>query len=134
MQESREITKIYTALVEGVMRPQNGELSHFLEKDLLHKKAIIHTVPTPIAKPCRLDYKTIELQNTTSRLEIRLHTGRYHQIRAQLSFVGHPIVGDAYYGASQLFIEQGICLHAAQLQFRHPITDEQISLSSFPVF
>lgn len=134
MQEDRLIKKTYTALVEGSIEPKQGSLKHFHYKDLMAKRAIISNEPDKETKPCHLDYSVQSINDGNSLVEIQLHTGRYHQIRAQFSFVGHPIVGDGYYGSQKPFVENGIGLHASKLSFLHPITKEAISLECPFVF
>ena len=73
--------------------------------------------------------KTIENFKNTSLLDIRLHTGRFHQIRAQLSFIGYPIVGDKKYGASSVLPEGRIALHAQKIVFNHPTSKEEIIIN-----
>lgn len=133
-QEAREIEKRYRALVEGIPQPAEAILKHFLVKYALEKRAEIFTEFVPGAKACELRYKTLAVAGDTSRLDIELKTGRYHQIRAQLAFTGHPIVGDAYYGAHTPYAPDAICLHAYSLRFRHPVTGEALAFVSEPAF
>lgn len=128
MQESRDIKKIYTATVEGLLETRKGLLEHFLFKDLLQKRAIIYAERKPDTKPCSLAYSVLEMGADTTMVEIQLYTGRYHQIRAQFAYIGHPIVGDAYYGAQKPYRPNAICLRATMLAFRHPISGEALSL------
>ena len=73
--------------------------------------------------------KVIENFKNTSLLNIRLHTGRFHQIRAQLSFIGYPIVGDKKYGASSVLPEGRIALHAQSIVFNHPTRKKEIIIN-----
>ena len=68
-----------------------------------------------------------------SLLEVQLHTGRKHQIRCQLASLGHSIVGDGKYGSSQTFRERDIALHAARVEFSHPINRSQLVSVAAPV-
>lgn len=117
--------KIYQALVEGAPQPRHASLTHYLRKEK-SLKATVFPRPTPNAKEALLDYQVIENFSATSLLDIQLHTGRFHQIRAQLSFIGHPIVGDKKYGASSALPEGRIALHARRMTFNHPISKEEI--------
>jgi 23S rRNA pseudouridine1911/1915/1917 synthase len=117
--------KVYRALVEGVPEPQQASLKHYLRKEK-PLKATVFPRPTTDAKEALLDYEVIETFADTSLVDIRLHTGRFHQIRAQLSFIGHPIVGDKKYGARSALPEGRIALHAQSMVFNHPTSKEEI--------
>lgn len=134
MQEARQIQKTYTALLEGRMYPAEGVLSHFLLKDPAQKKALIFERATEGAKPCRLDYRTLEGDDEKSRVEIILGTGRYHQIRAQFGFAGYPVWGDTCYGAEHVYGDHAVCLHASRLRFLHPVSGEPVTAESRPAF
>lgn len=129
-QEKRSIKKTYVARTEGLFEMKEARLAHYLVKHNLEKKAYVYEEPISHSKPCILDYVVTDEDEHTSLLEIQLHTGRYHQIRAQMAYVGHPIVGDAYYGAKEKFMDNAICLHATRLHFSHPITGEELYLLS----
>ena len=75
-----------------------------------------------ICKSIKRDGKTL--------LEIRLETGRYHQIRAQLAAMGHPILGDEKYGSSLPWKRDQIALHHGKLKFTHPVTKETLCFES----
>jgi 23S rRNA pseudouridine1911/1915/1917 synthase len=79
-----------------------------------------------------LEYKTLKNYASTRLLEIKLHTGRFHQIRAQLAFIGHPILGDKKYGAKTPLPERQIALYAHRLIFKHPISKEKVCIESPP--
>ena len=79
-----------------------------------------------------LDYKVLSHSERYALLEVELHTGRHHQIRAQLSHIGHTIKGDLKYGAKRSEPDASICLHARRLEFEHPVTHEQICLEAEP--
>jgi len=134
LQENREIHKTYTALVDGIPSPAEATLSHYILKDVLAKKSFVSNEPKKDAKPCQLSYQIISVDEDVARLEIELHTGRYHQIRAQLAFIGHPVFGDLYYGSKNPFLPNSICLHASRLVFPHPITKDMITVESSPFF
>jgi len=117
--------KIYRALVEGTPEPQQESLRHYLRKEKSLKATVFPRV-TINAKEALLDYEVIETFADTSLIEIRLHTGRFHQIRAQLSVIGHPIVGDKKYGASSALPVERIALHAQSMTLKHPTSKEEI--------
>jgi 23S rRNA pseudouridine1911/1915/1917 synthase len=117
--------KIYRALVEGTPEPQQASLRHYLRKEK-SLKATVFPRATINAKEALLGYEVIENFADTSLIEIRLHTGRFHQIRAQLSVIGHPIVGDKKYGASSALPLERIALHAQSMTLKHPTSKEEI--------
>ena len=117
--------KIYRALVEGTPEPQQASLRHYLRKEK-SLKATVFPRATINAKEALLNYEVIENFADTSLIEIRLYTGRFHQIRAQLSVIGHPIVGDKKYGASSALPVERIALHAQSMTLKHPTSKEEI--------
>jgi 23S rRNA pseudouridine1911/1915/1917 synthase len=124
-------TKIYRTLVEGTPQPQRGSLKHYLRKEK-SLKATVFPRPTPNAKEALLDYEVIEALANTSLLDVQLHTGRFHQIRSQLAFIGHPIVGDKKYGAHLALPGGQIALHALRMIFNHPTSKEKITIECPP--
>lgn len=125
---AKKYTKIYTALVEGEIKNAEGVLEHYLIHDDF--KATVAAKGNPEAKLARLHYKVLKFDKGNSLLEIELDTGRYHQIRAQLATIGHPIVGDAKYGSKKQFFADTIALHHKSIAFPHPVTGVQLILES----
>lgn len=96
-----QVKKLYIAVVEGKWNyPDEYLLSHFHKKDAKHFRAIVSESSFAGAKACQLQVRFLGYVEDKSVLHVELLTGRYHQIRAQLSAVGHPIVGDSLYGAT----------------------------------
>lgn len=123
MQEAmrkREVQKTYHAVVHGHLSPANASLRH----TLIHEDHL--AVVDPEGKEALLYYKTLELYKNKSLLEIELVTGRYHQIRVQLSEVGHPIVGDAKYGSCD--DKETIALTHVKMVFVHPTLKHSITV------
>lgn len=145
---NNEIKKIYHAVVEGVIKPSSGTLIHFLKKDENKKIALVSKLPKSGYDRSELSYKTL-LRTTCpdftprsnrgrkiedprlldnrdySLITIRLKTGRFHQIRAQLSAIGHPVAGDKKY--SRTFSSgkgAGLALCATEVEFKTATTDE----------
>lgn len=119
----RAMEKIYIGWVEGAPKEERGILKHYL----LHGS--FRAEISPEGKESILDYEVLKKEKDRSLLRIRLHTGRYHQIRAQLSAIGCPILGDAKYGSKKSW-EIGIALYASELAFKHPVSHEEIRVKS----
>lgn len=123
-----EIHKTYHALVEGKVTELEGELENYLVSDGRINKTFIAKESTPGAKLSKLRYLTLAVGDRYSLLEINLLTGRKHQIRCQLSGMGHPIKGDLKYGARRSNPDGGISLQAHKIEFVHPVSKEPISV------
>ena len=115
-----QVTKIYWAIVPNAMDPQEGICIDWLRKHERHRRVEVSEPEHALAKQARLSYRTLRRLGERSLLEIRLETGRKHQIRVQLAERGHPILGDRKYG-SQMAFAHGIALHARQLELEHPV-------------
>ncbi len=124
------MNKHYHALVEGIVEaPDEITLKDHLYKDSGSRRAVVAD-KAPAGTPLQeavLTYRTekiLEAENRTI-LSIKLVTGRFHQIRAQMSHIGHPIIGDGKYGAETTY-PKGIALVADRLEFVHPVTHEKV--------
>ncbi len=124
----RSIQKIYQALVEKEPPVLTGELVHWLKKDVKNKKAIVYESPVNQADKCHLKYQFKEKVGAYFLLEIELHTGKFHQIRAQLAAIGCPIVGDKKYNATAPYQQDAIALHASRLSFQEPLTQQLVTV------
>ena len=125
---NRETQKTYWAIVKN--KPQNSEdkLVHYLKRNEKNNTSKAHTKEVPESKLASLDYKIIKELNNYFALEINLHTGRHHQIRAQLSAIGCPIKGDLKYKFDRSNPDGGIHLHARKLVFIHPVSKENLEI------
>ncbi len=101
------INKKYLCLVHGILTPSSGALQHYLQKNSDNNSVAVYTAPRPGTKKALMRYRTISSKGPYSLLEVELITGRTHQIRAQLAFIGHPLVGDAKYGIQKNNRETG---------------------------
>lgn len=135
MIEKRQIEKKYLALVEGIPAVEQQILNQFHIKDKENKKAVIALSSLSRQfQPVSLSYKILQSDSLFSLLEIDLITGKYHQIRAQLGSIGHPVAGDVMYGSKYPSgVSNGITLHAYKLSFLHPITNQKMHIEHFPL-
>ena len=125
---NRETQKTYWAIVKN--KPENPEdkLVHFLKRNEKNNTSKAHLKEVPDSKLAKLDYKIIATLHSYFALEINLHTGRHHQIRAQLAAIGCPIKGDLKYGFDRSNPDGGIHLHARKLNFIHPVSKESLEI------
>ena len=130
--KSREAKKIYWAIVEGTKVPKQQSLKHWLVRNSKQNKSYAHKKEIANSKEARLSFQLHHSLDRYSCLEIKLDTGRHHQIRAQLSFEGHIIKGDLKYGAARSNKDGSICLHARSLEILHPVKKEAIKWTAAP--
>lgn len=128
-QRSRVLEKTYVATVKGTFPHRSGTLEHHL----LHadRRADVVDEGHPGGKLAKLEYRVTETSSGNSTVEVRLLTGRYHQIRAQLAAVRCPIHGDARYGSS-VSRKEGIALHHSHLVFPHPVGGQRVEVLCAP--
>ena len=124
--KNRETQKTYWAIVKNKTQKSEDNLVHFLKRNEKNNTSKAHLKEVPDSKVASLDYKIIKELNNYFALEIDLHTGRHHQIRAQLSAIGSPIKGDLKYGFDRSNPDGGIHLHARKLIFVHPVSKENL--------
>lgn len=126
--KDRKIRKIYWALVEGCPEKESDTLTHFLKKNEKLNKSFCVSETTEGAQKAVLSYQLLKKFERYSLLEVELFTGRHHQIRVQLSAMGHCIKGDLKYGAKRSNPDGSISLHAHQLVFEHPVSHQLIDV------
>jgi 23S rRNA pseudouridine1911/1915/1917 synthase len=127
----RQVEKSYLALVPLTECAGVGRLRHWLVKDEQQHRSEVVDPGHPRAQLAELEYRALRSDGTWTLLEVRLLTGRRHQIRAQLSAAGLPIAGDRRYGSHQMF-SRGIALHARRLEFVHPVRHHVLRFVSEP--
>lgn len=120
--------KIYWALVEKAPEKKQGTLEHYLVRNEQQNKSYVYDENRPNSKYCKLHYKQLLKSDKYVLLEVKLETGRHHQIRAQLAKIGCVIKGDLKYGAKRSNADGSIHLHARHLNFIHPTSKEPISV------
>lgn len=123
--QERSVKKLYLAVVPKDKVEQSGELTHFLRKDQAKNKTIAYDKEVAGTKEGNLTYRVLGQIDNYDLLEIQLHTGRHHQIRAQLAAIGAPVKGDVKYGARRGNRDRSIHLHAWKLGFKHPVSEKE---------
>ena len=125
-----EVNKYYWALTNTEPKAYQKRLEHFLIKDEKRNIVKAYEKPTEGAKKAILEYELIRSLNGIHLINVKLFTGRPHQIRVQLSSINCPIIGDLKYGATTPNADQSICLHAREVDFIHPVSKEKISITA----
>ncbi len=128
MFSNRETQKTYWAVVKNKPPKTSDNLIHFLKRNEKNNTSKAHLKEVPESKKASLDYTIFKELNNYFALEINLHTGRHHQIRAQLQAIGCPIKGDLKYGFDRSNPDGGIHLHARKLVFTHPVSKENMEI------
>jgi len=126
----RRVGRVYAALVEGRLGAATGTIEAPIGRDPTRptRRTISHT-----GKHARTHYEVVRVfeESNVTLLEVKLETGRTHQIRVHMSAIGHPVVGDITYGATRKDIASPrTFLHAARLEFSHPVTGEGLEIES----
>ena len=136
----RAVRKIYIALVQGKVEEDHGRIELAIARDpnrrtrMTAKRALL----LPNSRPARTDWRVLSRIDSTSLLEVQLHTGRTHQVRVHFSVLRHPVVGDTLYGAAgQLHIGRTTLpslgrnfLHSAKISFAQPRSGQLIEVSA----
>lgn len=126
--EEKTTTRKYVALVWGVINTDTGTIDAPIGRDLNDRKKM--TVTDINAKDAITHFKVIERYSNATLIELKLETGRTHQIRVHMNYIGYPVVNDPVYGRRKLIDETGQCLHAKTLGFIHPKTKEYMEFDS----
>lgn len=117
----------YVALVWGVIENDSGEIDAPIGRSKNDRKKMAIRAD---GKEAITHFKVLKRYEKATLIELRLETGRTHQIRVHMNYIGHPVVNDPVYGNRKLFDETGQCLHAKELGFVHPTTGEYMQFDS----
>lgn len=122
--QSGELSRTYLALVQGCPFPLKGSIDAPLGR--VDGSLILRQV-RPDGDPARTDYEVIAAGEEYSLVRLKLHTGRTHQIRVHMAYLGHPLVGDPFYGQEGLLGMKRTALHSWQIACRQPLSGGQLS-------
>ena len=117
----------YVALVWGVIESDSGEIDAPIGRSKNDRKKMAIRED---GKEAITYFKVLKRFKNATLIEVQLKTGRTHQIRVHMNYIGHPVVNDPVYGNRKLFDNSGQCLHAKELGFIHPTTGEYMQFDS----
>ena len=119
-----DFEKKYYAVVNGCPKEKQANLTHYMKKNPINNMVYVCPPTVDGAKFAELDYKVLEEANGLALVDVRLHTGRSHQIRVQMNAIGNPLYGDMRYGGEKA--KKGhLALWAYYLSFTHPVSKER---------
>lgn len=126
--EEKKTTRKYIALVWGIINTDTGTIDAPIGRDINDRKKM--AVTDINSKDAITHFKVIERYSNATLIELKLETGRTHQIRVHMNYIGYPVVNDPVYGRRKLIDNTGQCLHAKTLGFIHPTTHEYMEFDS----
>jgi len=133
MFRTRQVKKIYLAIVKERPPEDEATIKHYLKKNEKQNKSYVYDREVKGSKEASLTYRLKGRSESFYLLEIELHSGRHHQIRAQLAEIGCPIKGDLKYGYPRSNEDGSISLFARKLEFIHPVRREPVTVTAhFP--
>lgn len=126
--EEKKTNRKYIALVWGIINTDTGTIDAPIGRDINDRKKM--AVTDINSKDAITHFKVIERYSNATLIELKLETGRTHQIRVHMNYIGYPVVNDPVYGRRKLIDNTGQCLHAKTLGFIHPTTHEYMEFDS----
>lgn len=130
-----KIRKVYTALISGVPRDMGGMIEMPIGRNPIYRKKM--AVNTRCGKPAKTQWHKLRSWSKVSMVRIRIFTGRTHQVRVHMKYIGHPIIGDGLYGGPRRLptrtepipvVRQ--MLHSTRLNFIHPATGQEMKFDA----
>ncbi len=120
--------RVYEAVVYGNIKTDSGTVDAPIGRHPVKRKQM--AVTNKNSKPAVTHYEVISRGNGFTHVRLKLETGRTHQIRVHMAYIGHPVAGDSVYGPKKVITElNGQCLHARQIGFKHPITQKYMEFT-----
>jgi 23S rRNA pseudouridine1911/1915/1917 synthase len=133
MFKTQQVKKTYLAIVKERPPEDEARITHYLKKNEAQNKSYVYDSEVKGSKEASLTYRLKGRSERFYLLEVELHSGRHHQIRAQLAKIGCPVKGDLKYGFPRSNEDGGISLFARRLEFVHPVKKESIKITAhFP--
>lgn len=127
--KEHSFTREYEAIVYGNLKDDNGTINAPIGRHPVKRKQM--AVTSTASRNAVTHYEVLERFNNFTHVKLCLETGRTHQIRVHMAYVGHPVAGDDVYGPKKVITElSGQCLHARKIGFIHPVSKEYIEFSS----
>lgn len=126
--EEKSTHRVYYALVWGVINNETGTVDAPIGRDPKDRKKMAVTPEN--SKEAVTHFRVIERYKNATLIELKLETGRTHQIRVHMKYIGHPVVNDPVYSNKKLFDSTGQCLHAKEIGFIHPRTGKYLEFDS----
>jgi 23S rRNA pseudouridine1911/1915/1917 synthase len=125
MLKTHDIKRTYEAVVDGVVKEDTGRINAAIGRHPVNRKKM--AVNLKNGKDAVTHYQVIKRYKTHTWIRLTLETGRTHQIRVHMAYLGHPVTGDTLYGKKSVLMDtEGQALHARYLDFNHPITGEPL--------
>ena len=128
--KEHKINRTYIALVSGVIKHDTGEIDAPIGRDKLDRKKM--AVTSNNSKEAVTHFKVLERYKNATLIECKLETGRTHQIRVHMKYIGHPIINDPTYSRGKNIDNYGQMLHARAISFTHPTTKERLTFTCEP--
>lgn len=130
MIKNKEVERLYLALVWGIVSHDRGRIEAPIGRDINNRQQYVVTDIN--GKDSITNFIVLERYSDTTLIECKLETGRTHQIRVHMNYIGHPVVNDPVYGKRKIINSFGQMLHSYKLKFVHPITKETLSFEQEP--
>ena len=124
MIKEKQVERKYLALVWGTIKHEKGTIDAPIGRDLNNRQK--YTVTDINSKDSITHFKVLERFKDVTLVECKLDTGRTHQIRVHMEYIGHPVVNDPVYGKRKIINDFGQMLHSKSIRFVHPVTNEEL--------
>ena len=130
MIKEKQVERKYLALVHGIIKHEKGTIDAPLARDITNRQK--YAVTDINSKEAITHFKVIERLKEATLIECKLETGRTHQIRVHMAYIGHPIVNDPVYGRKKIINNFGQMLHSTSIKLIHPITKQELKFNQEP--